>query len=85
MFGAQIAVPLGAVCIVSYILSGHRGIYSAQRVGTSKSHSIAIEEGATLHELHTGAIKLRYSHRIAAPAGDENIELSTLQPPFPER
>ena len=30
LFGAPLALPLAAVCIVSYTLSGQRGIYSAQ-------------------------------------------------------
>ncbi len=77
MFGAQLAVPLGTVCIVSYIVSGHRGIYSAQRVGTAKSHTVAVEEGATLHELHTGAIKLRYFHQSVDCPPDKPTSAST--------
>lgn len=31
LFGAPLALPLATVCLVSYTLSGQRGIYSAQR------------------------------------------------------
>lgn len=37
LFGGAIGVPLFAVCLLSYALSGHKGIYSAQRVGVPKS------------------------------------------------
>ncbi len=34
LFGGPLAVPLGAVCILSYLLSGHRGIYLSQQPAT---------------------------------------------------
>ncbi len=41
LFGAPLALPLAAVCLVSYSLSGQRGIYSAQRkeISDAPDHS----------------------------------------------
>ncbi len=36
IFGAQIGVFAGLACVVSYLFSGHTGIYKAQRVGHPK-------------------------------------------------
>ena len=51
LFGSAIAVPLAAVCIISYIASGHRGIYLSQRIALSKSPAIAAEADADLRSL----------------------------------
>ena len=51
LFGSAIAVPLAAACIVSYIASGHRGIYLSQRIALSKSSAIATETDADLRSL----------------------------------
>ena len=59
LFGSAIAVPLTAVCILSYIASGHRGIYLSQRIGTPKSHSIEIESDLLLREAREGKMKIR--------------------------
>lgn len=50
LFGAGLAVPLALACIVSYVASGHRGIYTSQRIGTPKAHSIEFASEVTLHE-----------------------------------
>ena len=36
LFGAEAGAYAGIACVVSYLFSGHAGIYSAQRLGTSK-------------------------------------------------
>ncbi len=36
LFGAELAVPLALSCVVSYIASGHGGIYVAQQLDTPK-------------------------------------------------
>lgn len=51
LFGAPMALPLAAACIVSYTLSGHRGIYLSQRVDTPKSHELPIAPNSVLREL----------------------------------
>jgi len=52
LFGAGIAVPLTLACIVSYITSGHRGIYTSQRVDTPKAATVAFPDGRSLREAH---------------------------------
>lgn len=54
LFGAEASVYLFLVCIVSYLFSGHSGIYLSQRIGVSKSRSITIGDKETLQ-----SIKLR--------------------------
>ena len=51
LFGAAIAVPLAAACIIAYIVSGHRGIYLSQRVGASKSPFLPIHAETDLRTL----------------------------------
>jgi hypothetical protein len=35
-------------CIISYVFSGHTGIYVSQRIGRSKSKVITVEENTSL-------------------------------------
>jgi len=53
LFGAEGAVYLFIGCIISYLFSGHTGIYVAQRIGISKSRAVVVEDNATLGSLHT--------------------------------
>ncbi|WP_208543952.1 voltage-gated chloride channel family protein [Paenibacillus protaetiae] len=48
LFGADGAVYLFLGCLVSYLFSGHTGIYTAQRIGISKSRAVAVQDHATL-------------------------------------
>lgn len=48
LFGLESGVFIGIGCIVSYLFSGHSGIYSAQRIGLSKYSAVYLEEGVTL-------------------------------------
>jgi H+/Cl- antiporter ClcA/PII-like signaling protein len=48
LFGAEAGAFAGIACVVSYLFSGHAGIYHAQRVGRSKHLSSASEEGMSL-------------------------------------
>ena len=52
LFGGHLIVPLAISCILTYILSGHRGIYLSQQVHHPKTHHAQIEEGQTLRSLH---------------------------------
>lgn len=49
LFGAEIGVFAGISCVVSYLFSGHTGIYRSQRVGHSKHRHAP--EGMKLGEL----------------------------------
>ena len=48
LFGAEAGAYAGIACVVSYLFSGHAGIYNAQRVGKSKHIASAAEEGMSL-------------------------------------
>jgi H+/Cl- antiporter ClcA len=48
LFGAEVGAFAGIASILSYLFSGHSGIYTAQRVGRSKHSSVAAEEGMSL-------------------------------------
>jgi len=54
LFGAGLAVPLMLACIVSYIASGHRGIYLSQQVDTPKATSVVVPFGTALRDAHAG-------------------------------
>ena len=64
LFGSALAVPLAVACVVTYVLSGHRGIYPSQRVRRPKSGDGGIEAGTTLRAL-------RSVERPPAPTSDE--------------
>jgi H+/Cl- antiporter ClcA len=53
LFGVPAGSYAGIACIVSYLLSGHSGIYRAQRVGTSKYRFRQHEEGLSISEVDT--------------------------------
>lgn len=48
LFGSEGILYMFMACIVSYLFSGHSGIYTSQRIGLSKSRGHAVPEGATL-------------------------------------
>ena len=48
LFGAEAGSYAAIACVVSYLFSGHSGIYHAQRVGKSKHVRAAGEEGLSL-------------------------------------
>ena len=48
LFGAEAGAYAAVACVFSYLFSGHAGIYTAQRIGRSKHHQNAGEEGLSL-------------------------------------
>jgi len=48
LFGAEAGAYAAIACVISYLFSGHAGIYQAQRVGRSKHLSTTAEEGLSL-------------------------------------
>lgn len=48
LFGAEAGAYAAFACVVSYLVSGHAGIYTSQRVGKSKHLAAAAEEGLSL-------------------------------------
>ncbi|UOQ74994.1 chloride channel protein [Hymenobacter cellulosilyticus] len=51
LFGQQGGIYIGLACVVSYLFSGHRGIYGAQMVGQSKHGLWARDQGRRLRDL----------------------------------
>lgn len=75
LFGAAPLPYVGIACIISYVCSGHRGIYGAQRVETPKSKSVPIAPGTALH-----AVPRRHpaSHRWRPAGGGVTATLRWL-------
>lgn len=81
LFGAELAVPLTLACIVSYISSGHRGIYLSQRVDTAKASSVIFPDGLSLRQARSGSLEIepRRSRSLQCDANDsETGEDATL-------
>ena len=51
LFGAHYAVYFALACFIAYFVSGHSGIYTAQRIGSAKRRSAQDDEGKSLREL----------------------------------
>lgn len=73
LFGSQLTVPLAIACVLTYILSGHRGIYLSQQVHHPKTPHAMIEEGQTLRALHRDGYRVEhpYPRGIFRRADDE--------------
>lgn len=52
LFGGAGLPYVAVAAFLAYLISGHSGIYTSQRVETAKSPGLAGEEGATLQDLH---------------------------------
>ncbi|MNO36247.1 H(+)/Cl(-) exchange transporter ClcA [compost metagenome] len=50
LFGSEGAIYIFVACIVSYMFSGHSGIYTSQQIGTAKCKWYNIPKGTTLAE-----------------------------------
>jgi H+/Cl- antiporter ClcA len=61
LFGAEIGPYAVIACVVSYLFSGHTGIYRAQRVAHAKHHR-HIPEGIKLGDLPSYLRQLRNKH-----------------------
>lgn len=48
LFGSSGSVYMFIACLVSFLFSGHTGIYTSQEIGVSKSHFISIPTGTTI-------------------------------------
>ena len=48
LFGSEGLVYMFIACIISYICSGHTGIYTSQQIGVSKFRRLHITDGSTL-------------------------------------
>lgn len=53
LFGGEGAVYMFMACVISYLFSGHSGIYTSQQIGTSKHPLLSFPQGTTLAEAKT--------------------------------
>ncbi|MFN4145102.1 MAG: voltage-gated chloride channel family protein [Runella sp.] len=51
LFGAEAGVYLAIACVVSYLFSGHTGIYGSQIVGSPKHEQLMDNKGKNLNEI----------------------------------
>lgn len=51
LFGVECAAFVAIACVVSYLISGHNGIYSSQIVGAPKASINSKDEGKPLHKI----------------------------------
>jgi H+/Cl- antiporter ClcA len=51
LFGSQAGIYLALTCVVAYLFSGHRGIYSSQVIGQAKHLRLGRQQGKRLGEL----------------------------------
>ena len=50
LFGAQLAIPITIACVVSYMFSGHSGIYLSQQIATPKYSGTTIPPSSSLRD-----------------------------------
>lgn len=65
LFGVEIGVYALVACVISYLFSGHTGIYKAQRIGHSKHHPMP--DGIKLGEV---AAYRRQMHEANTPSNN---------------
>ena len=44
LFGSALVIPAAIACVVSYVFSSHRSIYGTQRVDTTKTGIVGIDD-----------------------------------------
>lgn len=59
LFGSEAGAFAAIACVVSYLFSGHAGIYQAQRIGSSKHRAFVHEEGLSLASANTARLAPR--------------------------
>ncbi len=69
MFGAEIGIFAGVACVVSYLFSGHAGIYSSQRVGHAKH--LDTPEGMKIGEIAAYRAERNKSEKTGKGAGNK--------------
>ena len=73
LFGGAYALPYGIVCIMAYLLSGHRGIYLSQRVESPKSKSLFVNARLTLREVREANSVTLPSRDVSERAASESV------------
>lgn len=57
LFGSDGAIYLFIVCVISYLFSGHTGIYTSQKIGSSKPSFVSINKEETILSLKSKSLK----------------------------
>lgn len=83
LFGAEAGVFAAIASVVSYLISGHAGIYQAQRIALSKTASSDHEEGFRLGDLnsvrHAPEIDLfEHLHHLGFLKGNDDSRMNEL-------
>lgn len=75
LFGLPAGVFAGIACVVSYLFSGHAGIYRSQRIGLSKYPKVFVEEGVSLATFSSARQQLKFdSFSDVNPLGFPEME-----------
>lgn len=82
MFGSQGLIYVFMTCAISYVFSGHTGIYTSQRIGRSKSRLIEVPEKATLAYYRKKNNKLK--DKISILVGQFKFGISSIELPSSE-
>jgi H+/Cl- antiporter ClcA len=61
LFGSEGAIYLFIACLISYLFSGHTGIYTSQLIGVSKSPLVHVPLGTNLSSIKNQRKKIRES------------------------
>lgn len=78
MFGSESMLFMFMTCVISYIMSGHTGIYLSQKIGIGKSNLIEIPQNVTLlHFRQRRSLKLNFENLLLGQfnRGKSKIEL----------
>lgn len=59
LFGAKIGPYAAIICIISYLLTGHRSVYPSQVIVRTKSPSVYVEPGRVIEDLESVEVKPR--------------------------
>lgn len=81
MFGASGMEYMFMTCAISYLFSGHSGIYTSQKIGISKDRLIKVPKESTLAYYRKKKVKETISKTNPVLAGQFNLGTSTIELP----
>jgi len=79
LFGAQIAPYASLVCVISYLITGHRSVYPTQIIARSKSASLTVEIGKEVEAISYVSIQPRSKTLYALLIGIMDFTLKVLK------
>ncbi len=76
MFGSEGIIFMFMTCVISYIFSGHTGIYTSQKVGISKSRLIEVPHNTKLADFRkSNTVKSKFGYSITDILNSQEINL----------